>query len=97
VKEEFNRTGRISISGRDQIKAEPFKYETQLAELAAFFQGRAIPAGPIRLNAHTEIRDPALFISSHFGCVNGLKKGRAWMPYVRRLIALRDLIKANEK
>jgi hypothetical protein len=64
----------------------------EIDELETFFKSVTIPTQPIRLNQCSIINNPRLFIKGHLATVKHNNGKRTFLPYLKRLEQLREIL-----
>jgi len=84
----------ISITaGECFVKEE--KVVWNIDELETFFAGIALPTKPFKFNQCLTITDCASFIDNHLSFVKANTGSRAFIPYLRRLQELKQMLSTN--
>ena len=92
-KVEIFKTERID----HPIKEQPQSWSNDIAELENFFSSIELPKQPVKLNQCSTIIDCSLFIESHFISVKANDGKRRFLPYLRRLQELKQILTVNYK
>lgn len=66
-----------------------------IAELENYFASIELPNQPIKLNKCSTIKNCSLFIESHFATVKGNNGNRTFLPYLKRLQELKQVLTIN--
>ena len=67
----------------------------EIEELEAFFNRVTLPTKPIRLNQCSLINNPRLFIDGHLATVKYNNGNRTFLPYLKRLQELKQILTLN--
>ena len=77
------------------VEVKPFEqlenWEQDITELENYFSGIALPTQPIKLNRFSTITNCTLFLESHFATVKRNMGNRIFLPYLNRLVQIKDL------
>lgn len=92
-KVEVFKTERIEHLKKEQ----PQNWSNDIAELENFFSSIELPKQPVKLNQCSTIIDCSLFIESHFISVKANDGKRRFLPYLRRLQELKQILTVNYK
>jgi len=92
-KVEVFKTKRIE----HPIKEQPQSWSNDITELENYFASIELPTQPIKLNQCSTIIDCSLFIESHFISVKANDGKRRFLPYLRRLQELKQILTVNYK
>ena len=90
-KVEVFKTKRIE----HPIKEQPKSWSNDVTELENFFSRIELPTHPIKLNQCSTIIDCYLFIESHFISVKANDGKRRFLPYLKRLQELKQILTVN--
>lgn len=90
-KVEVFKTKRIE----HPIKEQPKSWSNDVTELENFFSRIELPTHPIKLNQCSTIIDCSLFIESHFISVKANDGKRRFLPYLKRLQELKQILTVN--
>ena len=90
-KVEVFKTERIEHLKKEQ----PQNWSNDIAELENYFASIELPTQPIKLNQCSTIIDCSLFIESHFISVKANDGKRRFLPYLRRLQELKQILTVN--
>lgn len=74
---------------------KPESWEQDITELENYFAGIALPTQPLKLNKCSTITDCSLFIESHFATVKANNGKRTFLPYLKRLQELKQVLTIN--
>jgi len=74
------------------IKQQPENWNNDIAELETYFAGIELPTQPVKLNKCSTITDCSLFIESHFAAVKRNNGKRTFLPYLKRLQELKQVL-----
>jgi hypothetical protein len=83
------------------VKAEPIKHpkkeqletwSNDIAELETYFANTGLPTQPVKLNKCSTIKDCSLFIESHFATVKANNGNTRYLPYLKRLQELNEIL-----
>ncbi len=72
-------------------------WDTEIAELEAYFKNTTLPVDPVKLNRYTTITDCSLFIESHLTTVKANNGKRTFLPYLKQLQSFRAVCSKKEK
>ena len=75
----------------------PGTIDNDIAELENYFAGIELPTQPIRLNQCSVITDCSQFIKSHLATVKANNGKRTFLPYLKRLQELKEVLTKNSK
>ncbi len=64
---------------------EPKSFNTEIAQIEAYFQNTVLPVDPVKLNDWTTITDARLFVESSLAIVKHYNGNRYFLPYLNRL------------
>jgi hypothetical protein len=73
----------------------PQKWDSELAELEAFFATAELPASPIKINAWTRIVDVAKCVEADLATAKANNGNDTFLPSLTRLKTLRELLNSN--
>ena len=90
-KVEVFKTKRIE----HPIKEQPQSWSNDITELENYFASIELPTQPIKLNQCSTIIDCYLFIESHFISVKANDGKRRFLPYLKRLQELKQILTVN--
>lgn len=90
-KVEVFKTKRIE----HPIKEQPKSWSNDVTELENFFSRIELPTHPIKLNQCSTIIDCSLFIESHFISVKANDGKRRFLPYLKRLQEVKQILTVN--
>ena len=90
-KVEVFKTKRIE----HPIKEQPQSWSNDITELENYFASIELPTQPIKLNQCSTIIDCSLFIESHFISVKANDGKRRFLPYLKRLQELKQILTVN--
>jgi hypothetical protein len=65
------------------------------AELETYYEGKTLPAGPIKLNRYSTIVDPSLFVEAQFSMLRANPAHRENDSCLLRLIEFREWLDAT--
>ena len=91
LKVEVFKTERIE----QPIKEQPQNWSDDIAELENYFANIELPTQPVKLNRCSTITDCSLFIESHFAAVKANNGNQTFLPYLKRLQELKQVLKLN--
>ena len=74
---------------------QPPNWSNDIAELESYFASIEVPTQPIKLNRCSTITDCSLFIESHFATVKANNGNRTFLPYLNRLLELKQVLTIN--
>jgi len=74
---------------------KPESWEQDITELENYFTGITLPTQPVKLNQCSTITNCSLFIESHFATVKANKGKRTFLPYLKRLQELKQVLNIN--
>lgn len=74
---------------------KPESWEQHITELENYFAGIALPTQPVKLNKCSTIINCSLFIESHFATVKANNGNRTYLPYLNRLLDLKQVLTVN--
>jgi len=74
---------------------KPESWEQDITELENYFTGITLPTQPVKLNQCSTITNCSLFIESHFATVKANKGKRTFLPYLKRLQELKQVLTIN--
>lgn len=77
----------------EQVKHE--NWEQDITELENYFKGITLPVQPIRLNDCSTINNCSVFIESHLAAVKANIGKRTFLPYLKRLQELKQVLTIN--
>jgi len=84
---------------RVQYRLEPVyrrpDWNSQIAELTAYFADAKLPSGPVRLDKCTTISDVSFFITNHLDMVNQNNGNARHKVYLERLFKMKDYLDAQ--
>jgi len=86
-------TERIERPKREQ----PQDWINTISELESYFASIELPTQPIRLNQCSVITDCSQFIKSHIATVKANNGKRTFLPYLKRLQELKEVLTKNSK
>lgn len=86
-------TERIERPKREQ----PQDWINTISELETYFASIELPTQPIRLNQCSVITDCSQFIKSHIATVKANNGKRTFLPYLKRLQELKEVLTKNSK
>ena len=86
-------TERIERPKREQ----PQDWSPIISELESYFASIELPTQPIRLNQCSVITDCSQFIKSHIATVKANNGKRTFLPYLKRLQELKEVLTKNSK
>ncbi len=86
-------TERIEQPKREQ----PQDWSHIISELETYFASIELPTQPIRLNQCSVITDCSQFIKSHIATVKANNGKRTFLPYLKRLQELKEVLTKNSK
>ena len=81
------------FSKPDQLK--PNNWEQDITELENYFTGIELPTQPVKLNKCSTIINCSLFIDSNFATVKANNGKQAFLPYLKRLKELKQVLTTN--
>ncbi len=84
-------TERIERPKREQ----PQDWSPIISELESYFASIELPTQPVKLNPYSTITDCFLFIESHFATVKANNGKRTFLPYLKRLQELKQVLTTN--
>lgn len=90
-KVEVFKTERIEHTIKEQLQ----NWRNDITELENYFASIELPTQPIKPNKYSTITDCSLFIESHFATVKGNKGNRTFLPYLKRLQELKQVLTIN--
>ena len=79
----------------DTQKEQTENWSNDIAELENYFAGIKLPTQPIKPNKYSAITDCSLFIKSHFSIVKANNGNRTFLPYLKRLQELKQVLTIN--
>jgi hypothetical protein len=68
-----------------------------ISELESYFASNELPTQPITLNQCSVIKNCSLFIESHLAVVKANNGKRTFLPYLNRLLELKQVLSMNSK
>lgn len=74
----------------EEVRTKPWEHE--IMELESCFNRLSVPESPIRLNPYSLIEDPAKFICSHLDIIKANNGNSTYLPYLKRLQELMQLL-----
>ena len=92
---EANRQAEGSVKGEwifHVPRMTTVSWEQELTELEQFFNGITLPINPIRLNKCGTINNCSLFVESHFDTLKANDGNNTFLPYLKRLHELKNLL-----
>jgi len=101
---EVLKTERIEQPKREQIEnwtnwtplnENPESWEQKINELENYFTGIELPARPIKLNQCSTIIDCPKFIESHFATLKANNGDKTFLPHLKRLQELKQVLILN--
>ncbi len=90
---KFDISLLIEFKNKDQgeeFRTKPWDHE--ITELEICFDRISVPESPIRLNLYSLIEDPAKFIQSHMEIIKANNGNSTYLPYLKRLQELMQLL-----
>ena len=81
------------FSKPNQLK--PNNWEQDITELENYFTGIELPTQPVKLNKCSTIINCSLFIDSNFATVKANNGKQAFLPYLKRLKELKQVLTTN--
>ncbi|MBN1117964.1 MAG: hypothetical protein JXA77_12200 [Bacteroidales bacterium] len=78
-------------------KEQPQNWNSEIKELETYFTKTQLPTEPIKLNQCSTILNTSLFIESHFATVKANNGNRTFLPYLKRLQELKQILTINSK
>lgn len=81
---------KVEVFKTERIE-QPQSWSNDIAELENYFASIELPPQPVKLNRCSTITDCSLFISSHFEAVNWNNGNETYLPYLKRLIELKQV------
>ena len=94
--EKYNKIEVLkTIQIKQPIRDQPQSWSNDIAELENFFSSIELPKQPLKLNQCSTIIDCSLFIESHFISVKANDGKRRFLPYLRRLQELKQILTVN--
>lgn len=83
------------INSYIQIQKTQKNWNKDIAELENYFTSIPIPTQPVKLNKYSTITNYSLFIESHFTTVKTHNGNRTFLPYLKRLQELKQVLTTN--
>jgi hypothetical protein len=83
----------VELKSIEQIK--PKSWEQDIKELENYFLGITPTNQPVQLNKWSTIIDCSLFIESHFATVKRNNGNKIYLPYLKRLQELKQILTLN--
>jgi len=83
----------IEFKNKDQaeeVRTKP--WDQEIKEIENCFNRISVPESPIRLNSYSLIEDPAKFIHSHMEIIKANNGNSTYLPYLKRLQELMQLL-----
>jgi hypothetical protein len=74
----------------EEVRSKP--WDQEIKELESCFNRLSVPESPIRLNSYSLIEDPAKFIHSHLDIIKANNGNSTYLPYLKRLQELMQLL-----
>jgi len=74
----------------EEVRSKP--WDREIKELESCFNRIAVPENPIRLNSYCLIETPAKFIDSHLDIIKANNGNSTYLPYLKRLQELMQLL-----
>jgi hypothetical protein len=72
------------------MKAKQENWDDQIQELSKFFKTHKLPTKPVKLNDYETITNVFEFLKSHFAIVRANNGNPRYLPYLKRLIELKE-------
>ena len=85
---------KVEVFKTERIE-QPQNWSNDIAELENYFASIELPTQPVKLNRCSTITDCSLFIESHFISVKANDGKRRFLPYLRRLQELKQILTVN--
>tara|TARA_R110002096_G_scaffold114977_3_gene249146 strand:- start:2618 stop:3895 length:1278 start_codon:yes stop_codon:yes gene_type:complete len=85
---ELSKTIQIGPAKKEQTQ----NWANDIVELEIHFANVDLPSQPVKLNSCSTIMDCSKFIESHFATVKENNGNRTFLPYLSRLMELRQLL-----
>jgi hypothetical protein len=76
-------------------KEQPQDWSNDIAELENYFASVELPTQPVKLNSCSMITNCSLFIKSHIATVKANNGKRSFLPYLKRLQELKQVLTPN--
>jgi len=75
---------------------EPENWQQEITDLEAYFAGTQLLSHTARLSLHETITNLPEFIKSHLATVKANNGNQTFLPYLNRLIQLKDILSSNQ-
>ena len=85
---------KVEVFKTERIE-QPQNWSNDIAELENYFAGIELPTQHVKLNRFSTIKDCTLFVESHFATVKGNDGNRTFLPYLKRLQELKQILTIN--
>jgi len=85
---------KVEVFKTERIE-QPQNWSNDITELENYFSNIELPTQLIKLNRCSTIIDCSLFIQSHLATVKGNNGNRTFLPYLKRLQELKQILNIN--
>jgi hypothetical protein len=93
---KFDISLLIEFKNKDHAEeVRPKPWDQEIEELENCFNRISVPESPIRLNSYSLIEAPAKFIHSHLEIIKSNNGNSTYLPYLKRLQELMQLLSKN--